>query len=221
MITVLLVDDHLLFCEMLTQRLGVEPDIRVVGTAGGGMQALDMAREHRPDVVLLDLEMPGMDGIEVLEAIHRDLPGTRVIMLTGSDDRARVLDSLRRGASGYLSKRQSVGDVVEAVRTAFGGEPVLGAAALRVLMEEVVRTPQRAPSPAPRHAEAAHVSPRERDVLAHLCHGRSNADIARLLVVSENTVKAHISNLLRKLGARDRLHLALMAREMGLPLPED
>jgi DNA-binding NarL/FixJ family response regulator len=214
-IQVLLVDDHQMFGEMLAQRLAQEPDMHVVGVAPDGARGVAACLEHRPKVVLLDFDMPDMSGVEVLDAIKQALPETRVLMLTGADDRDRVLDALRRGASGYLSKKQSVSQIVEAVRSAQRGEPVVGAGALRVLMEEVTGGAQPPRSPG-RREEAPSISAREAEVLAHLCEGKTNAEMAVLMTVSENTVKAHISNLLRKFGARDRLQLVLHAREFGL-----
>lgn len=217
--SVALVDDHQMFCEILAQRLGLEADLRVVGTAHDGPSGLALCRAERPDVVLLDLDLPGIGGLQVLQALAGELPDVRVVMLTGTDDRERVLESLRCGALGYLSKKQPVSEVVDAVRRAHRGDPVLGAGALRAVLDQLATLPPAAASPAPVSPAPVssapgqvHLSPREREVLAHLSEGRSNAEIADLLVVSENTVKAHVSNLLRKLTARDRLQLALLAR---------
>lgn len=216
MCKVVLVDDHQMFCEILTQRLSLETDLRVVGAAGDGPQGLALCRAERPDVLLLDIDLPGMDGREVLQAVTAELPDIRVVMLTGAEEQERVLECLRCGALGYLSKKQPVSEVVEAVRKAHRGDPVLGSIALRAVLDQLTAPADSAAAPPPHAAESPAVSPREREVLTHLSEGRSNAEIASLLVVSENTVKAHISNLLRKLGARDRLQLAILARRHNL-----
>jgi len=188
-------------------------DIEVVGEAGDGEEAVQVATEHAPDVVLMDIRMPVMDGIEAT----RRLPRQKVLILTtfGVDD--YIIAALRAGASGFLLKDAPTAKVVEAVRAVAAGDAVLSPAVTRQLLDQVGRRLPAAVSQAPEGL--AQLTEREREVLRMLAAGLTNAEIAGVLVVSEATVKSHVSNLLGKLGLRDRVQAVVLAYEAGLVRP--
>jgi DNA-binding NarL/FixJ family response regulator len=184
--------------------------IEVVAEAGTGEQAVRAAKEHRPDVVLMDIRMPGMDGIEAT----RRLPNERVLILTtfGLDD--YIIDALRAGASGFLLKDAPTHEVIAAVHAVAAGDAVLAPAVTRQLLDQVGR---RLPGPLPRKGEAtAALTERERQVLSLMAGGMTNAEISAALVLSETTVKTHVSNVLGKLDLRDRVQAVIYAYETGL-----
>ena len=190
-------------------------DIEVVGEAGDGEEAVQVATEHAPDVVLMDIRMPVMDGIEAT----RRLPRQKVLILTtfGVDD--YIIAALRAGASGFLLKDAPTAKVVEAVRAVAAGDAVLSPAVTRQLLDQVGRRLPAAVSQAPEGL--AQLTEREREVLRMLAAGLTNAEIAGVLVVSEATVKSHVSNLLGKLGLRDRVQAVIYAYETRLIAPSD
>ena len=190
-------------------------DITVVGEAENGVEAVSLARAQRPDVVLMDIRMPVMDGIEAT----RRLPDQRVLILTtfGLDD--YIIDALRAGASGFLLKDAPTHDVLAAVRAVAAGDAVLSAAVTRQLLDQVGR---RLPAAVSRDAHGlAGLTDREEEVLGMLAAGLSNAEIATAMVVSEATVKSHVSRLLGKLGLRDRVQAVIYAYETGLITPRE
>jgi DNA-binding NarL/FixJ family response regulator len=187
--------------------------IEVVGEAATGEEAIAAAGAHSPDVVLMDIEMPGMDGIEAT----RRLPRQRVLILTTFGLDEYIVDALRAGASGFLLKDAPTQDVVDAVRSVAAGDAVLSPAVTRQLLDQVGR---RLPAPVSRSPEAlAELTDREREVLRMLAAGLSNAELAEALFLSEATVKTHVSNLLGKLGLRDRVQAVIYAYETGLISP--
>jgi NarL family two-component system response regulator LiaR len=207
-IRVLLVDDHGIVREGLRAYLELETDIDVVGEARDGEEAVRRAQELQPDVVLMDLVMPNMDGVEATSRIKHDLPDTHIIVLTSFLDDERVLPAIKAGATSYLLKDVAAADLVRAIRGARAGHAQLHPEVARRLMQQVTT---------PRKAEAgALLTDREREVLRLLAEGRSNKEIARSLVVSERTVKGHVSNILGKLGLQDRTQAALYAVRHGL-----
>jgi DNA-binding NarL/FixJ family response regulator len=188
-------------------------DIAVVAEAGTGDEAVRAATEHAPDVVLMDIRMPGMDGIEAT----RRLPRQRVLILTTFGLDEYIIDALRAGASGFLLKDAPTQEVVNAVRAVAAGDAVLSPAVTRQLLDQVGR---RLPAAVPRAPDAlARLTDREQQVLRMLAAGLTNAEIAEALVVSEATVKTHVSNLLGKLGLRDRVQAVIYAYETGLITP--
>ncbi|SEU41674.1 response regulator [Nonomuraea wenchangensis] len=214
-VRVLIVDDHEVVRQGLRFVLEQEDGIEVVGEAGDGEAALRAVRALRPDVMLLDLVMPVMDGLRALRALREagDGPAPAVIVLTSFQEEDRVVEAVRLGALSFLSKTSAVDRVVEAVRAAAHGGSVLepGIAAL------LVRQVRRAERPRPLDT----LTPRERDVLAALARGRSNAEIARDLRMGRETVKSHVSSVLAKLGVSDRTQAAIYALQQGLvPLDE-
>jgi DNA-binding NarL/FixJ family response regulator len=190
-------------------------DIEVVAEAGTGEQAVQAAREHAPDVVLMDIRMPGMDGIEAT----RHLPRQRVLILTTFGLDQYIIEALRAGASGFLLKDAPTHEVVAAVRAVAAGDAVLSGAVTRQLLDQVAR---RLPAPVSRRPDELDLlTEREQEVLRMLANGLSNAEIAEALVVSEATVKSHVSHLLGKLGLRDRVQAVIYAYETRLISPAD
>jgi len=213
-VRVLLVDDQALFREALATLLDVRTDIAVVGEAGNGDEALRAAAELRPDVVLMDLRMPVLDGIAATRRLRVEQPGVRVIALTTFDEDDEVFAALRAGAVGYLLKDVSSARLVEAILAAARDESVLQPS---VAAKVVARFAQLPADPAPQPQPfVVPLSDRELDVIRLLADGRSNREIAAALFLAEGTVKNHVTNVLAKLGARDRTQAALRARELGL-----
>jgi DNA-binding NarL/FixJ family response regulator len=190
-------------------------DIQVVAEAATGEEAVRAATDHAPDVVLMDIRMPGMDGIEAT----RQLPRQRVLILTTFGLDQYIIDALRAGASGFLLKDAPTQEVVAAVRAVAAGDAVLSAAVTRQLLDQVAR---RLPAPVSRHPhELDTLTEREQEVLRMLAAGLSNAEIATALTVSEATVKSHVSRLLNKLGLRDRVQAVIYAYETRIIAPSD
>lgn len=215
-VRVLLVDDQALFREALATLLAVHDGIEVVGEAGEGDEALRRAAELAPDVVLMDLRMPVLDGVGATQRLRVEQPGVRVIALTTFDDDADVFAALRAGAVGYLLKDVSSARLVEAVLAAARGESVLQPSVAAKVIARFAALPDAAP-PGPRPQPlVVPLSERELEVLRLLADGRSNRDIASALFLAEGTVKNHVTNVLAKLGARDRTQAALRARALDL-----
>ncbi len=214
-VRVLLVDDQALFREALGTLLGVRDDIEVIGEAGNGAEALDRAAELRPDVVLMDLRMPVLDGVAATRRLRVEQPGVRVIALTTFDDDEDVFAALRAGAVGYLLKDVSSARLVEAVLAASRDESVLQPSVAAKVVARFARLPADDAAPAPQPLVVP-LSDRELDVLRLLADGRTNREIATCLFLAEGTVKNHVTNVLAKLNARDRTQAALRARALGL-----
>ena len=222
MIRVLIADDQGLVRTGFTMILDATPDVEVVGEAADGAAALTMARALRPDVVLMDVRMPGTDGITATGQITAELPGSRVLILTTFDLDDYVHAGLRAGASGFLLKDVPAPDLVAAIRTVAAGDSVLSPSTTRRLIERFV--PLIPAAEAAETAEAdrlAALTSREKEVFALVAQGRSNKEIAATLFLSEGTVKIHVSRLLGKLGLRDRVHAVILAYEIGLRVPGD
>jgi DNA-binding NarL/FixJ family response regulator len=211
---VLLADDQALFREALATLLSARPEVQVVGEAGDGFQALHRSAELRPDVVLMDLHMPVLDGIAATRRLRVEQPEVRVLALTTFDDDEDVFEALRAGALGYLLKDVSSDRLVEGVLAAARGESVLQpsvAAKVVARLAQLDAAPRSRPQPL-----VVPLSDRELDVLRRLADGRSNREIAGELFLAEGTVKNHVTNVLAKLGARDRTQAALRARALDL-----
>ncbi|MFI6712593.1 response regulator [Nonomuraea sp. NPDC050478] len=210
---VVVADDQELVRSGFAMILDAQPDIRVVAEAGDGLAAVAAAREHRPDVLLLDIRMPRMDGIEAAGIVCAET-GCRVLMLTTFDLDDYVYDALRAGASGFLLKDVRRDDLVNAVRVVAAGESLLAPSVTTRLIREFTSRPAR-----PRPGALDVLTARERETLQLIARGLSNAEIAEAMVVSEHTVKTHVSNLLAKLGLRDRVQAVIAAYESGLAVP--
>ncbi len=220
-IRVLVVDDQALVRDGFVEILDAEPDITVVGEAGDGAAAVAAAEALSPDVVVMDVRMPGVDGIAATTAICVRT-SARVLILTTYDLDQHVYDALRAGASGFLLKSMRGRELVDAVRVVAGGDALLAPSVTRRLIAEIAGRPAPAPimptrelGPSPA-APLAGLSPRETDTLRALARGLSNAEIAAQLYVTEHTVKTHVSNLLAKLGLLDRVQAVVLAYESGL-----
>ncbi|MFC0533749.1 response regulator [Phytohabitans kaempferiae] len=218
-VRVLVVDDQRLVREGIASLLGIQPGITVVGTAADGKAAVSAAVELAPHVVLMDVRMSEMDGVEATAILHRRAPEIRVVMLTTFDDEEYVLQALRAGASGYLLKDLPAADLAQAVRLANAGVAQLDSSVTASLAAALARGSARpvAPPTAPRPDEV--LTAREIDILRLVATGSTNREIARRLFLSEGTVKNHISRILGRLGLRDRTQAAVYAHDHGL-LPE-
>jgi DNA-binding NarL/FixJ family response regulator len=229
-VRVVLADDQPLVRAGLRVLIADCPDLDVVGEAGTGAQAVQLARQARPDVVVMDIRMPGMDGIEATQMITAGGSGfsgasgsgpTRVVVLTTFDDDDYVYAALRAGASGFLVKDMALEDILAAIRVVAAGDALIAPSVTRRLIEQFARpAPEPEPTqPAQPPRELPGVTDREREVLTLVARGLSNGEIAGRLVISTATAKAHVARLLAKLGARDRVQLVIVAYQAGLVSP--
>jgi DNA-binding NarL/FixJ family response regulator len=210
-IRVVVVDDHALVREGVRALLGSVGDMEFVGEASNGVDALQVIDVVRPDVVLMDLHMPGLDGIEVTQQLSIIAPSTAVLVVSMLDDDASVFAALRAGAKGYVLKGAETDELLRSIRSVVAGEVMFGPAIAERVLELFARKPLvSAPIPFPSLTE------REREVLDHVARGESNAEIARSLFLSPRTVGNHVSVILAKLHARDRTDVAIRARNAGL-----
>lgn len=214
MIRVIVVDDQALVRGGFRAILASDPGIDVVGEAGSGAQALTLVQEHAPDLALVDIRMPDVDGIEATRRIVGSGSPCRVLMLTTFDLDEHVYDAFRAGASGFLLKNVSPEDLIAAVHAVAAGDALLAPAITRRLVERFVTAPRPADAPV-----LASLSEREREVLTLIAQARSNAEIGRALFISPGTVKTHVARVLAKLGLRDRIHAVVFAYESGLVNP--
>lgn len=205
MIRVAVADDHGVLRDGLAGVIAAQPDLELVATAANGAEAVEICRAERPDVLLLDLEMPVLDGIEATRAILAEELGTAVLVLTSFSDRRRITGALDAGAVGYLLKDASADEVVRGVRIAAGGGSPLDPRAARSLLEA-----KNVPGP------LDGMSPREREVFGQLLNGMPNKLIARQLGISEKTVKSHLTSVFRRIGVTDRVQAILWAERQGL-----
>jgi DNA-binding NarL/FixJ family response regulator len=215
-ISVVLADDQPLVRAGLRVLIADTPDLSVVGEAGTGAEAVAVVRERRPDVVLMDIRMPGMDGIEATRQLAGD---AKVLILTTFDDDEYVYAALRAGASGFLVKDMAVDDILAAVRVVAAGDALIAPGVTRRLIEEFARTPEPRPAKAAAGRGCEAISEREREVLTLVGRGLTNHEIAAQLYISVATAKVHVSRLLTKLDARDRVQLVILAYELGLIAP--
>jgi len=210
-IRILVVDDHFVVREGLRTYLNLEEDMEVVGEAADGQTALTEAARLRPDVILMDLAMPVMDGVSAMRELRQRMPDVHVIVLTSYQDDQRLLPAIQAGAAGYLLKDGQPRELARAIRAARDGKALLDPAVAARLVAAIAQHPGKPPEDA--------LTPRELEVLSHIGRGMSNKRIARVLEISESTVKAHVGHLLAKLGAEDRTQAALHAQRMGLLEP--
>ncbi len=220
-VRVLVVDDQRLMRDGIASLLSLQAAVEVVGTAANGQEAVEQARTLEPDVVLMDVRMPVMDGVAATAAVRRLLPNSQVLMLTTFDDEEYIVEALRAGACGYLLKDIPAPDLARAVQAAHNGiyqlDPAVAAKVVASLSGSAGRNAHTAP-PAPQAAtpKLTDLTDRELDVLRLIAEGATNREIADRLIISEGTVKNHISNILGRLQLRDRTQAAIYAREMGL-----
>jgi DNA-binding NarL/FixJ family response regulator len=214
-IRVLLVDDQALFREGLETLLSVHSDIQVVGQASNGQEAVKVATKVHPDVVLMDVRMPVLDGVRATHLLKEAMPQCRVIVLTTFDDDEYIFDALRTGAAGYLLKDVASARLVEAIRATARGESILEPSVAAKVIAEFTRVSSMVPSTQMEQLVEP-LSKRELEILAWIARGASNKEIADQLFIAEGTVKNHVTHILGKLGVRDRTQAALKARELGL-----
>lgn len=216
-IRVLICDDHALFRRGLMMVLEEEEGVEVIAEASDGNEAVDLATRHAPDVVLMDVRMPGRGGIEATRAIRDEMPATRVIMLTVSDDEDDLFDALKAGATGYLLKEISIDEVADAIRAVVTGRSLLSPQMATKLIAEFAALAQRAEGGGA--GGGPRLTARELEVLRHVAEGQSNREIAEVLGISENTVKNHVRNILEKLHLHSRMEAVMYAvREKMLDL---
>jgi DNA-binding NarL/FixJ family response regulator len=215
MINVLIADDQAMMRTGLRLILEAEPDLAVVGEAADGTSAVTNARALRPDVVVMDIRMPVLDGIEATRLLSGSAPRTRVLILTTFDIDEHILDALRAGASGFLVKDDAPHALVDAIRTIAAGDAVLAPSVTRRLLDRFAQLPGPGQTP----TDLSSLTAREREVLALIGRGLSNAEIASMLTVSEATIKTHVGHVLMKLNLRDRVQTVIYAYESGLVTP--
>jgi DNA-binding NarL/FixJ family response regulator len=219
MIRLLLVDDQSLICQGLKAMLSLEADLEVIGTADNGEMAIEQVALLKPDVVLMDLRMPVMDGREATRLICDRFPNVKVLVLSTFDDDRYITDSIRAGAKGYLLKDMPSEDLAQAIRVVYRGYTQMGTGLLEKLMANSRPEPDRSPEldrVSPEVPETlAQLTPREREVLKLVALGLRNQDIAQQLYVSEGTVKTHVTHLLTRLNLRNRAQLAIYAHSLG------
>ncbi|MER5716497.1 response regulator transcription factor [Streptomyces sp. NPDC002132] len=213
-VRVVLADDQPLVRSGLRVIMADHPDLEVVGEAATGAEAVELVRDLSPDVVVMDIRMPGMDGIEATRRITAGPSDTRVLVLTTFDEDDHVYGALRAGASGFAVKDMSLDDILTAVRVVAAGDALIAPGVTRRLIADFVARPETVPRRPPR--PVAGITEREREVLTLVGRGRSNAEIAEDLFISVATAKSHVSRLLTKLDARDRVQLVITAYESGL-----
>jgi len=213
-IRILLCDDQPLFRKGLRILLSLQPDFEVVDEAGNSAEAIELAKKHRPAVVLMDLQMPGLDGIAATRRVRSELPDCQVIALTTFDDDENVFEGLRAGAIGYLLKDVPPEKLFEAIRLSARGESLIQPSVARKVVVEFARLSEK-PAQA-RKLELELLSEREREVLQLVTNGASNKEIATRLFIAPGTVKNHITNILSNLGVRDRTQAALKGRDLDL-----
>ncbi|WP_375406927.1 response regulator [uncultured Amnibacterium sp.] len=220
-VRVLVVDDQAMVRAGFAALLDAQPDIEVVGQAADGDEAIRIATETRPDVVLMDVRMPVLDGIEATKALlapDRPKPLPKIVVLTTFDVDDYVLDALRAGASGFMLKDALPADLVDGVRVVARGDGLLAPSVTRRLIERFAAQPAGRSDAG---ADLGVLTDREREVLREIAHGRSNREIATALFIAEQTVKSHVSRVFTKLGLRDRAQAVVVAYESGLVVPRD
>lgn len=209
--TVLLVDDHILFRDGLSSLLKEYPQLQVVGKAEDGLQAVELARQLMPDVILMDVQMPRCNGLFATRAIKQEMPHVRIIMLTMSDADQDLYEAIKSGAEGYLLKNTAPAELVHYVESVFEGEaPISG-----VMAAKMIREFRQPVAPSKPEASGEQLTERELEVLSRVADGLTNREIAAALVISENTVKKHLRNILAKLHLQNRVQAALYARRQA------
>lgn len=214
-IRVLLADDHSLFREGLAGIISAQPDMEVVGEAADGLEAIVKAGELKPDLILMDIQMPGCDGLEATQKIKRELPETVIVMLTVRDEDEKLFEAIKSGAQGYLLKSIRSRVLLEMLRGAMRGEAAISTALAGRMLEEFRRLSQPAP-PAAVRAELTALTFREQEVLSLVAQGQTDKEIAAQLSISLHTVKSHLRNILAKLQVNSRREAAWLAKSRGL-----
>lgn len=212
-VRVLLVDDHTLFREGLEMIISNQPDMVVVGQASDGLEGVIKALELKPDLILMDIQMPVMDGIEATRRIKQDLPETTIVMLTVRDDEEKLFEAIKNGAQGYLLKKMHSAELLSLTHRALAGEVAIPARLAGQMLDEFRRLSRIAPR---QKDDLAQLSPRELEVLNLVAEGKSDKEIAQMLSLSINTIKTHLRNILSKLQVGNRKEAARVAKTKGL-----
>ncbi len=212
-IKVLLADDHVLFREGLAGLISSQPDMEITGEAGDGLEAVVKARELEPDLILMDIQMPGCDGVEATARIKEELPDTRVVMLTVQDDEEELFRAIQQGAQGYLLKNIRSRDMIKMLRRVLEGEAAIDPALSGELLQEFRRLKKRVPALG--EGDVDPPTQREKEVLSLIAKGDTNQEIAERLSISVHTVKTHVRNILSKLSAENRWDAVRIAEQKG------
>jgi DNA-binding NarL/FixJ family response regulator len=210
-VKILIVDDHALFRRGVRKTIEAKKDFEVVGEAEDGIEALAKARELGPDLILMDINMPHADGLEAVSAIKRELPGVKIIMLSVHDQDENLFEAIKRGAEGFLSKNVRAKDLLDSLRGTMKGETAIPGSMADKILKEFARLAKIEAG-----SIASQLTPREKEVLQKLSEGLSNREIGLSLRISENTVKVHVSHILKKLHLQNRTQAAAYARRWGL-----
>lgn len=208
-VKILITDDHAMVRESLSAALNTRPSIQVVGTAGNGREAIEKAKQLNPDVVLMDIKMPNMDGIKACRLLKNSMPDVHVIMLTVMDDESHVIEAINAGASGYILKSMPVNELLRAIKLTMEGKAMLHPSATKKLISEFKRL-------ADDGSGKFKLSERELEVLQLLAYGYTNKEIAGKLTISQQTVKSHVIHIFQKLGASDRTEAVAIALRKGM-----
>ena len=219
MISCLIADDQAMVREGFGALLTAQPDMTVAGLAANGKEAVERARETRPDVVLMDIRMPVMDGLRATRELLREDTAGHVLVLTTFDLDEYVYEALKAGASGFMLKDAPAAELTRAVRVVAAGEALVAPSVTRRLIADFVQRPHPGSAPAPAAGRLSELTPREREVLALIARGLSNAEISETLVIAEQTTKTHVGRILMKLQLRDRAQAVVLAYESGLVTP--
>jgi DNA-binding NarL/FixJ family response regulator len=219
MISCLIADDQAMVREGFGALLTAQPDMTVAGLAANGKEAVERARETRPDVVLMDIRMPVMDGLRATRELLREETAGHVLVLTTFDLDEYVYAALKAGASGFLLKDAPAAELTRAVRVVAAGEALVAPSVTKRLIADFVQRPHPGSVPPPTAERLSELTPREREVLALIAHGLSNAEISEILVIAEQTTKTHVGRILMKLQLRDRAQAVVLAYESGLVTP--
>lgn len=222
MIRIVVADDVPVFREMVIDAIELEEDLTVVGQASNGLEAVEACQQQRPDVIILDVEMPRMDGVQATREIVAHCPDTRVVILTAFEDDGLIMQLIQAGATGYLLKESKVDQVIRAIRVAFGGESLIDPKVAQKILRMMLNLRPPAPATTGPRCEDEQVrkldqlTQREREVLAEIGRGKNNKELAELFQISPPTVKTHVGRIMQKLEVRDRVELVLLAVQAGL-----
>lgn len=215
MIRLVVADDHPVFREMVIDALELEEDLEVVGQASNGLDAVAACLRERPDIIILDVEMPQMNGVEATRKIVAECPHTRVVILTAYEDDGLILQLIQAGATGYLLKESKTNEVIRAIRVAHGGDSLIDPKVAQKMMRMMMGMAPAIPAP-PKNGALDQLTSREREVLREIGRGKNNKELAEVFQIGVNTVKTHVARVMQKLEVRDRVELVLLAVQAGL-----
>lgn len=217
-IRVLIADDHHLFREMLYHTLTDEEDIEVVGEASNGAETIDKARNLKPDIILLDINMPAINGLEAIRVIKKENPASKVVILTALEEDSFIFQFIKEGATGYLMKDTNSQEVIRAIRAAYSGESLIQPRIVNKILKEFCKLSEKSEKVIDKDKTGilAVLTEREKEVLTLVVKGQNNKEIASNLFISETTVKTHVANLMNKLNLRDRVEMVLFAIKSGI-----